>query len=105
MTTFREYAQERWEAARRIVAAEAAIEEAGYSLRYVDYCEDAETPGLLGQIRGAVNHDKREVKIGEKANPTLPELAEALEHELRHIREPGWDCGNRDVLGRGGPKQ
>lgn len=102
MTTFRDMAQERWEAARRIYAAENGIRERGYDLRYVDYCEDAETPGLLGQIRGAVNHDKQEVKVSIKANPSLGEVAAALEHELRHIREPDWDCGSRDVFGRGG---
>jgi hypothetical protein len=87
----------------RIARTEDKIKANGYALRYVDYCEDADTPGLLGQIRGAVNHDRREVKIGRKANATPELLAGALEHELRHILEPEWDCGNRDVLGRGGP--
>ena len=86
----------------RIARTEAKIAANGYSLRYVDYCEDADTPGLLGQIRGAVNHDRREVKVGRKANPTPEALAEALDHELHHIISPDWDCGSRDVLGRGG---
>lgn len=86
----------------RIAHARERIEGHGYTLRLVEFCEDAETPGLLGQIRGAVNHDRRDVKIGLKANPTSAALAEALEHELRHIEEPEWDCGNRDVFGRGG---
>jgi hypothetical protein len=88
----------------RIHHAEMRITARGYAIRYVDYGEDAETPGLLGQIRGAVNHDRREVKIARKANPTKAFLADALEHELRHIVEPDWDCGSRDVLGRGGER-
>jgi hypothetical protein len=90
--------------AERIERTTAKIEANGYTLRYVDYCEDHETPGLLGQIRGAVNHERREVKVGRKANPTGVALADALDHELRHILEPEWDCGSRDVLGRGGPR-
>lgn len=88
----------------RIRHAEMRITARGYTIRYVDYGEDSETPGLLGQIRGAVNHDRREVKIARKPNPTKAFIADALEHELRHIVEPDWDCGSRDVLGRGGER-
>ena len=82
---------------------ERRIRAHGYALRYVEYCEDARTPGLLGQIRGVTDHERREVKIGTKANPTTFEMMDILTHELRHLDEPDWDCGNRDVLGRGGP--
>jgi hypothetical protein len=89
---------------RRIVAAIAGIEALGYSIRYVEWCEDAHTPGLLGQIRGVTDHRHHEVKISTKANPGPETLADALEHELRHVIDPEWDCGNRDVLGRGAPR-
>ena len=74
----------------------------GYTVRYVEYCEDSRTPGLLGQIRGVCDHERREVKISTKANPTRADMCNILAHELRHLDEPEWDCGNRDQLGRGG---
>lgn len=73
----------------------------GYELRYVEYCEDARTPGLLGQIRGVTDYERKEVKIGMVANPTTAAMLDILAHELRHLDEPKWDCGHRDVLGRG----
>ena len=73
----------------------------GFTLRFVEYCEDARTPGLLGQIRGVSDWGRREVKISTKANPTDEALADIIGHEARHVRDPEWDCGNRDVLGRG----
>jgi hypothetical protein len=74
----------------------------GYNVRLVEYCEDSRTPGFLGQIRGVTDHERKEVKIGMKANNTPKLMAEILAHELRHIEEPEWDCGGRDVFGRGG---
>lgn len=81
---------------------EARIAAHGYTLRYVDYCEDARTPGFLGQIRGVTDHERKEVKISRMANRTDAEMLDILQHELRHLDEPDWDCGNRDVIGRGG---
>lgn len=77
------------------------IEAEGFTVDLVDYCEDAETPGFLGQIAGATNQERRRVKIATK-NRAISEEIDTLAHELRHVREPEWDCGNRDVLGRGG---
>jgi hypothetical protein len=82
----------------RIRAAEEAIREAGFTLRYVEYCEDAETPGLLGYYRGATNQDLKVVKVSTKVNDTPELMAEVLEHELHHVLDPTWDCGNRSVL-------
>lgn len=85
---------------------EKRIRAHGYDVRYVEYCEDSRTPGFLGQIAGVCDHNVPEVKIGLKANPTPEQLLATLRHELRHLDEPDWDCGNRDVFGRGGkPKQ
>ncbi len=81
---------------------ERAITDTGFTVRYVEYCEDARTPGFLGQICGVTDWDKREVKIGLKANAEPARMLETLRHELHHVAEPEWDCGSRDVLGRGG---
>lgn len=83
-------------------ALEAAIAAHGFTLRFVQYCEDSQTPGFLGQIRGVTDRTNKVVKIGLAANKTAAKINEILRHELRHLDEPEWDCGNRDVLGRGG---
>jgi hypothetical protein len=85
----------------RARAIEREIESHGFTVRYVEYCEDARTPGFLGQIAGVTDWGNREVKIATH-NRTPKEILETLEHEARHVREPDWDCGNRDVFGRGG---
>jgi hypothetical protein len=82
----------------RVRAAEEAIRAEGFTLRYVEWCEDAQTPGILGYYRGVTDRLRREVKVSTRATPTAEERAEVLEHELRHVREPDWDCGNRSVL-------
>lgn len=88
---------------RRIELAEKRIADGGYELRYVEYCEDAETPGLLGQIAGVTDHARRTVKVARRPGIDLDRLADTLEHEACHVEDPAWDCGNRDVFGRGGP--
>lgn len=74
-----------------------------YYLHYVEFCEDARTPGLAGQMRGVIDHECQEVKIGKKANRSEAAIINILEHEVRHLEEPDWDwdCGCRDVIGRG----
>jgi hypothetical protein len=84
---------------------EERIRAHGFALRYVQYCEDSRTPGFLGQIKGVTDWTRKEVKIGCKANPTDDAMLETLAHELRHLDEPDWDCGNRHVLGRGKPQR
>jgi hypothetical protein len=84
----------------RISAAEEAIRELGFELRYVEFCEDAETPGLLGAYGGVTLHEKRKVKV-KTHGVSRAELADVLEHELRHVRDPLWDCGSGGgVLGQ-----
>ena len=85
---------------RRIETAEAAIIATAFDLRYVEYCEDARTPGLLGHIAGVTDWELHLVKIKTRGR-TPGELADTLEHERHHVEDPDWDCGNRDVLGRG----
>lgn len=83
-------------------ALESLIRAHGFDLIYQPYCECARTPGLLGQIRGVTDRELKRVRISEKANPTLEEMIDILQHELAHLDNPDWDCGGRDVLGRGG---
>jgi hypothetical protein len=87
-----------------VVAVQHEIEQHGFTVRFVDYCEDAETPGLLGHLAGVTTWDRREVKVATKRRGPA-ELVETLKHELHHVEDPEWDCGNRDSLGRGGPKR
>jgi hypothetical protein len=86
-----------------VAALVSAVEAHGWTVRFVDYCEDARTPGLLGQIAGVTDWERREVKIGLKATSEDGQRVTTLLHELKHIVDPDWDCGNRDVFGRGGP--
>jgi hypothetical protein len=81
--------------------AQSKIVENGYTVRYVEYCEDSRTPGLLGQIAGVTDREWKEVKIATHKK-TPADLADILLHELHHVVDLDWDCGNRDVLGRGG---
>ena len=89
----------------RIVALENSIAARGFSVMYQDYCECADTPGFPGQIRGVTDRAKYLVRISRKANETAKDLIEILEHELHHVEDPDWDCGNRDVFGRGHQQQ
>jgi hypothetical protein len=75
--------------------------EHGFTLTYVEYCENSRTPGLLGSIRGVTDWENREVRISTQVNRRAEDMIETLKHELRHLDEPEWDCGNRDVFGRG----
>jgi hypothetical protein len=83
--------KESMDAALNLQAIIAAL---GYRVQFVDYCECADTPGLLGQIRGVTYHTKRLVRIGKKANPTEADMIAILAHEARHVANPDWDCGN-----------
>lgn len=86
---------------RQIPVVEQQIRDAGYTVRYVEYCEDSRTPGFLGMFAGVTDRGHQEVKIRTHDRTTI-EILETLRHELRHVLEPEWDCGNRDLFGRGG---
>ena len=89
----------------RMRELEERITSLGFHIIYQDYCECADTPGFPGQIRGVTDRNRQVVRISRVANPKAADLIEILEHELKHIEDPTWDCGNRDVFGRGGPQQ
>lgn len=85
------------ETENRIAVAEQAIAAAGFTLSYVEFCEDAETPGLLGAYVGKTHRDTRRVKIATHRR-SRHEIAATLAHELHHVLDPEWDCGNRPVI-------
>jgi hypothetical protein len=90
---------------QRIAAASLAITQAGFELVFVDYCEDAETPGILGAYAGvtirAEDDSPVKVKIATNRHRSREDIADALEHELHHVQDPLWDCGSGGgVLGQ-----
>lgn len=102
----------------RIVELVAEIEAEGWTVVFVPFVEDAETPGvLLGRMAGICIGSKRKIKIA-LTDPSRPDqlarprrLIEVLEHEMRHMRgaehagdcpELGLQCGGR-VNGFGEP--
>lgn len=76
-----------------------AIRRAGYSVEWVEYCEDAETPGLLGQAAGVTCHGRKAVKV--RRTLSRDDTLAVLRHELRHVlgekivdeSQPGYQCG------------
>lgn len=90
------------ERVRRKAQLEAEIAARGVTIRYVELCEDSETPGMPGYYGGVTSHKRREVKIATKkltplgvADRDIREIIAVLTHELRHVTDPSWDCGNR----------
>jgi hypothetical protein len=90
---------------QRAAAAAAKIVASGYELRMVEFCENSDTPGILGVIAGVTDHDKKLVRIATHRRRDAAGIVDILEHELHHVLDPAWDCGNRDSFGRGAPKQ
>lgn len=92
-------------AKRTIATVEQAIAERGFTLRYVAFCEDATTPGILGYYLGVTSHKRLEVKVStlqttgrrRLVKRNVRQLAAIMLHELKHVTQPEWDCGNRLV--------
>lgn len=83
----------------------AEIHSEGYTVVFVEYVEDAETPGLLGLGAGVTIHTSHRVKISRNLTPA--QTVATLEHELEHVRgaergtdrpDLGLQCGGRGVL-------
>lgn len=55
----------------------------GYSVRFVDYCEDADTPGFLGQYGGVCDRKNKVIKVRTKGM-TRTQIAAIIEHEIEH---------------------
>jgi hypothetical protein len=68
------------------------IEAEGFTVRFQQWCEDHQTPGMLGQFAGVTLHAEKLVKI--KTRRMSPaQIEAALHHELEHVRgaEKGTD--------------
>lgn len=61
----------------------------GYTVEFKEYCEDAETPGLLGQFAGVCLAHRKAIKI-RTAKRTAAQIVATLEHELEHAAGAEW---------------
>ncbi len=68
------------------------IEKLGWSIEFVDFCEDAETPGILGMYAGVCCKERKVVKIRTK-DMSRKKIVASLQHERDHIlgKEKGRD--------------
>jgi hypothetical protein len=57
----------------------------GWIVEMNEWCEDAETPGFIGQVAGVCIHDRKSIKIRTHGR-TQKQIAFALEHEIQHAR-------------------
>jgi Holliday junction resolvasome RuvABC endonuclease subunit len=73
----------------------------GFAVEFVRYCEDAETPGMLGCFAGITLPDTKRVKVSTRRR-TPQQIEAILAHELEHVRgaargtdypELGLKCG------------
>lgn len=68
----------------------ADIEAEGYTVHFVEWCEDAETPGvLLGMMAGITLPRSRKVKIRTREMAPA-QIISILSHELEHVRGAEW---------------
>lgn len=66
-----------------VAALVAQAEAAGWSVEFKEWCEDAETPGLLGAYAGVCVHARKAIKV-RTYDVTTAQVIAVLEHELRH---------------------
>jgi Zn-dependent peptidase ImmA (M78 family) len=55
---------------------------AGFTVELVEYCESADSPGLLGAAMGVCVHRKKIIRIRERLNAA--DRCFVLAHELEH---------------------
>lgn len=90
---------------RQLVSQAATL---GYTVEFQEYCEDAETPGMLGRIGGCVVEHRKAIKVSLHAR-TEQDICDILQHEIDHVLgvavegEPvgdvGYCGGSRNVWG------
>jgi len=73
----------------------------GYTVRFVKFCEDSETPGILGQMAGVCLREAKLIKVRTEGMSRV-QIAAIIEHELEHAQgadrgtdhpELGLHCG------------
>lgn len=98
----------------RSPAIRRAVERArkiGYTVEFKEFCEDAETPGMIGQFAGVCVRDRKAIKVRTKGM-SKAHIAAIIEHELEHAEgkdrgtdrpELGLRCGGTvNVFGQSG---
>lgn len=55
----------------------------GYTVLFVDYCEDASTPGLIGALGGVCDYERKQIKVATRHH-SKAKIAAILSHELEH---------------------
>lgn len=74
-----------------------------WQVRFVEYCEDIVTPGLLGQYAGVCDGYRQTIKV-KTTGASEEQIVAVLEHEIEHMNgaERGTDhpllglrCGGR----------
>lgn len=61
----------------------------GWSIHFVEFCEDIETPGILGQFAGITDHARKKVKVATHNRSYVDQVA-VLYHELEHVLGAEW---------------
>jgi len=67
----------------------AEVEANGWTVRFQEYCEDAETPGLLGMYGGVCMHLKKTIKV-KLHGMSDEQIIAVLEHEIEHMNGARW---------------
>lgn len=68
-----------------VAQAVADIEAHGYMVEFREWCEDPETPGLLGMYGGVTVHSRKAVKVKTHGVDDAT-LVGVLRHELEHVK-------------------
>ena len=71
------------ESSRRIQLITQAVS-LGYSVEFREFCEDAETPAILGTIGGCVVEHRKAIKVSLYAR-TEQDICDILKHEIDHV--------------------
>jgi len=74
---------------RQLDALVAEAADLGFTVEFVEWCEDAETPGILGYYGGLCNREDRRIKVSTHRH-TLEQQVAILSHELEHARGADW---------------
>lgn len=70
----------------RSPAIKRAVQKAhtmGWTVQFVEFCEDAETPGMLGALGGVCFLDEKRIKVRTRGM-SREQIAAIVEHELEH---------------------
>jgi hypothetical protein len=81
---------------QRIDELVAEVEANGWTVRFQEYCEDSETPGLLGMYGGVCMHKKKTIKV-KLHGMSDEQIIAVLEHEIEHMNGARWGTDRPDL--------